>query len=439
MKEIYINAFEMNCVGHIMHGLWTHPGNTRHYYKDLNYWIELAELLERGMFDALFLADVVGVYDTYKQGMDTAIQEAVQIPVNDPLMVISAMANVTNHLGFAVTVSTTYEHPYGHARRMSTLDHLTKGRIAWNVVTSHLSSAERNFDANLKLNHDERYDLGDEYLEVCYKLWEASWEDSAVIRDTENKIYADPKKVHKINHVGKHFNVEGPHLSEPSPQRTPVIYQAGMSDRGRDFAAKHAECIFLGGKDIETLKYFANDIRERAEEYGRDPAHIKLFAGICIIVGRTHDEYISKFKNFQKSWSVEGNIAHYSGGSGIDLSQYNSDDYIGDIPVNQIIKNLSSIDGKWFKLVMGTPAHVADEMQCIIEETGIDGFNLVQYTSPGTFKDFIDLVVPELQKRGLYKKNYSRGTYRERLFGFSKLPKDHIANQYRNISYTHSK
>lgn len=433
-KKIYLNAFEMNCVGHISHGLWAHPDNQRHRYTDLKYWTELAQLLEKGMFDSLFLADVVGVYDTYRQNKDTAVREAVQIPANDPLMIISAMANVTKHLGFAVTFSTSYEHPYGYARRMSTLDHLTKGRMAWNIVTSHLSSAEKNFGIETKLNHDEKYDLADEFLEVCYKLWEISWEDDAVIRDRENKIYTDPNKVHQINHIGKYFNVPGPHLSEPSPQRTPVLYQAGMSERGREFASKHAEGIFLGGKDVETLKYVVKDIREKAEKYGRNPNNIKLFAGICVIVGKTYEEAIRKFNSFQGNWSLEGNMAHYAGGSGYDLSQYNINDHIGTLSVKEIIGNLSKIDGKWFKLLIGTPKEIANEMQYLIEETDIDGFNLVQYISPGTFQDFIDLVVPELQKRGLYKTHYTEGTYREKLFGkgSSKLPNDHFINEYRN-------
>ncbi|ABO68832.1 LLM class flavin-dependent oxidoreductase [Geobacillus thermodenitrificans] len=435
-KKIHINAFEMNCVGHIAHGLWRHPENQRHRYTDLNYWTELAQLLEKGKFDALFLADVVGIYDVYRQSRDTAVREAVQIPVNDPLMLISAMAYVTKHLAFAVTFSTTYEHPYGHARRMSTLDHLTKGRIAWNVVTSHLPSADKNFGIKKILEHDERYDLADEYLEVCYKLWEGSWEDNAVIRDIENNIYTDPSKVHEINHSGKYFEVPGPHLCEPSPQRTPVIYQAGMSERGREFAAKHAECVFLGGKDVETLKFFVDDIRKRAKKYGRNPDHIKMFAGICVIVGKTHDEAMEKLNSFQKYWSLEGHLAHYGGGTGYDLSKYSSNDYIGSISVGEIINNMSKLDGKWFKLSVGTPKKVADEMQYLVEEAGIDGFNLVQYVSPGTFVDFIELVVPELQKRGLYRVDYEEGTYREKLFGKGnyRLPDDHIAARYRNIS-----
>lgn len=188
------------------------------------------------------------MYDTYKQSKEPSIRDGMQIPLIDAALVIPVMASVTKHLSFAFTVSTTYEPPFAHARRFSTLDHLTQGRIAWNVVTSYLPNAARNFGLPEMIKHDRRYDIADEYLEVCYKLWELSWEDGAVIEDVKNGILVDPSKVHEINHSGEFFHVEGPHLSEPSLQRTPVLYQAGVSERGREFAAKHAECVFVGGQ-----------------------------------------------------------------------------------------------------------------------------------------------------------------------------------------------
>lgn len=432
-KKIHLNAFEMNCVGHISHGLWKHPRNKRHCYTNLDYWTELACLLEKGLFDAIFLADVVGIYDVYKHNKDTAVAEAVQIPANDPLMIISAMAYVTKHLSFAVTFSTTYEQPYAFARRMTTLDHLTNGRLAWNVVTSHLASADKNYGIDRKVNHDERYNLADEFIEVCYKLWEYSWEENAVIRSLERKIYTDPSKVHEINHFGKFFNVPGPHLCEPSPQRTPVIYQAGMSERGREFAAKHAECVFLGGKDIESLKFSIQDIRNKAENYGRNPYHLKFFAGICVIVAETREEVYLKIEEYQRFWSLEGNIAHFCGGSGIDLSQFSRNDLIGDNTVEEIINNLSRFDGKWFKVICGTPLEVTDQIQYFVNATGIDGLNLVQFISYESFDDFINLVIPELQRRGIYRNNYNEGTYREKIFGKgeSYLLDDHFGTKYR--------
>ncbi|WP_146551437.1 NtaA/DmoA family FMN-dependent monooxygenase [Rummeliibacillus sp. SL167] len=415
MKRIYWNAFEMNCVGHINHGLWKIPGNKRAHYKNLEYWTDLAKTLEKGRFDALFLADVVGLYDVYKGGLDTSIKEAVQIPANDPFIPISAMAHVTSNLSFAVTFSTSYEHPYGFARRMSTLDHLTNGRIAWNIVTSHLESADKNFEVKQYLDHDEKYDLAEEFLEVCYKLWELSWDNDAVSLEN-NDCYASPSKVHKINHKGKYFNVPGPHICEPSPQRTPVIYQAGMSERGRYFAAKNAECIFLGGKDIDTIKWFIKDIKNKAFSLGRSQNEIKFFMGLCIITGLTDDAIREKIELYKAFWSVEGNLAHYCGGQNLDLSKYEKEDILNGSKVTDILDNLRKIDGKWFRVITGKPVEVVNQIQSIIEETDIDGFNLVQFHSPHTFEDFINYIVPELQNRELYQKDYSPGTYREKLF-----------------------
>jgi alkanesulfonate monooxygenase SsuD/methylene tetrahydromethanopterin reductase-like flavin-dependent oxidoreductase (luciferase family) len=201
--------------------------------------------LEQGRFGGIFIADVLGTYDVYGGNDIAALRQGAQIPVADPLLLVSAMAAVTEHLGFGITTGTGFEHPYPFARRLSTLDHLTKGRIGWNVVTGYLSSAARNFGADDQLDHDERYNRADEYLEVLYKLWEGSWEDDAVVRDAAQGIYVDPAKVHHIGHQGAHYAVPGIHLSEPSPQRSPVIFQCGASPRGVRFAAENAEAIFV--------------------------------------------------------------------------------------------------------------------------------------------------------------------------------------------------
>ncbi|MGQ5393686.1 LLM class flavin-dependent oxidoreductase [Paenibacillus sp. M.A.Huq-84] len=434
-KKIHLNAFEMNCVGHLSHGMWVHPDNNRHRYTEISYWTELAELLERGKFDALFLADVVGAYDTYKGGIETSLREAVQVPCNDPLLIVPPMALVTKHLGFAVTFSTSYEHPYGHARRMTTLDHLTQGRLGWNVVTSYLPSAARNYGLDRTIPHDERYEMADEYLEVCYKLWESSWEDQAVVSDVETGTYTDPDKVHEINHEGKYFRLPGPHLSEPSLQRTPVIYQAGSSVKGKTFAAKHAECVFLGAPTVEALKQHIADIRAQAQANGRQPEHIKMFTGLSVIVGRTEEEVHQKVKEFERLRSVEGVLAHYGGSSGYDLSRYGPDDYLEYVEtdhgqtaasrftkhnkktVGEIIETFKRLGGQSPFFIAGTPEQVADKIQYWVEETGIDGFNLTQFLSPGSFREFIELVIPELQRRGLYRTEYEEGTFRERLFG----------------------
>jgi long-chain alkane monooxygenase len=253
-KQLHVNLFEMNCVSHIIHGMWVHPDNNRHRFNDLDFWTELAQLVEYGTFDGIFLADVIGAYDRFRGGPETSLREGMQIPSNDPLLLIPAMAQVTKNLGFGATFSTTYEPPFTFARRMSTLDHLTKGRVGWNIVTSYLPNAARNFGHADEVPHDHRYEIADEYLDVLYKLWEGSWDDDAVVLDRAGRTYADPDKVRYINHEGEHFRVAGPHLCEPSRQRTPVLFQATGSDAGKEFAARHAEVVFTGGMNADAVR-----------------------------------------------------------------------------------------------------------------------------------------------------------------------------------------
>src|SRR6201988_2838772 len=263
-KEIRLNAFAMNCVAHQSPGLWTHPRDRTADYNRLPYWLDLAKALERGRFDGLFLADVLGVYDVYGNSPDAALRHATQTPANEPLMLIPAMAAVTKHLGFGVTSNLSFEPPYPFARRMSTLDHLTEGRIGWNVVTGYLDSAARGAGKDKQTAHDDRYDIADEYMEVVYKLWEGSWEDDAAVRDRIRGIFTDPAKGHPIAHKGRKYRLKPIHLAEPSPQRTPVLYQAGTSTRGRQFAAEHAECVFMNGPSKKVVGGIVADIRRRA-------------------------------------------------------------------------------------------------------------------------------------------------------------------------------
>lgn len=271
-REIRFNAFDMNCVGHQSPGLWAHPRDRSWRYKDLEYWTDLAQILEQGVFDGIFIADVIGYYDVYRNSNRDALLHAAQIPVNDPLQVVPAMAYVTEHLGFGITASISFEHPYTFARRLSTADHLTDGRVGWNIVTSYLESGAKNIGQGGLKRHDDRYDVAEEYLEVLYKLLEGSWEDGAVVRDREKRIFTHPEKVHEIGHKGRYFDVPGYHLSEPSPQRTPVLYQAGASNAGRRFASAHVECVFVAAPTKTILKAYVKDIRARAAAAGRDPA-----------------------------------------------------------------------------------------------------------------------------------------------------------------------
>ena len=246
-RRMLFNAFTMNCIVHQSPGLWTREDDHMVDYKDVDHWLRLAKLLERGRFDAFFLADVLGTYDVFTGSPAPSFENAIQAPVNDPMLLIPAMATVTEHIGFGFTSSILQVHPYTFARYISTLDHLTRGRVAWNIVTSYLESTAHGLGMHALPEHDVRYDMADEYCNICYRLWEDSWADDAVLNDRNAKRYADSSRIRKIEYDGEHFRMHGYHLSEPSPQRTPVLFQAGTSDRGTDFAADHGECIFVVG------------------------------------------------------------------------------------------------------------------------------------------------------------------------------------------------
>src|ERR1700745_174908 len=327
-KQIRLNAFAMNCVAHQSPGLWTHPRDRTAEYNRLPYWTDLAKTLERGRFDGLFLADVLGVYDVFGNSQDAALRNAAQTPVNEPLMLVPAMAAVTEHLGFGVTSNLSFEPPYAFARRMSTLDHLTDGRIGWNVVTGYLDSAARGAGKDKQTAHDDRYDVADEYMEVVYKLWEGSWEDDAAVRDRARGIFTDPSKVHRVTHEGENYRLNAIHLAEPSPQRTPVLYQAGTSPRGREFAAQHAECVFMSGPSAKVIGPRVSAIRELAAAKGRNAAEILMFSMMTMILGRTEAEAAAKYADYRAHISPEGALTLMSGWTGVDFSTYALDEEV---------------------------------------------------------------------------------------------------------------
>ncbi|HSH91454.1 MAG TPA: LLM class flavin-dependent oxidoreductase [Ramlibacter sp.] len=438
-REIRINAFDMNCVGHIQQGLWTHPRDQSARYTDIHYWTDYARRLEAGLFDGIFFADVVGVYDVLGGSPDAAVCHAVQVPVNDPMMLIPAMASVTEHLGFGVTANLTYEQPFLFARRMSTLDHLTKGRIGWNIVTGYLDSAARANGLTGQMAHDDRYDMADEYMQLVRQLWEGSWEDGAVLRDKERGVYADPAKVHLVHHEGKQYKVDAMHLSEPSPQRTPVLYQAGASARGTRFAATHAECVFLNGQSQPAIKKSVETLRAEAIKLGRAANDIKVFLGATIITGRTDADAQEKFAEYQRYASSDAALVHAAASLGIDFDKYDIDEPIETGKSQAIVSNVEAMTRaagpQWTRrklldqLVLGSrqppwvgsAAHMAETM---IEWTGqadVDGFNLSRTVVPECVDDFIALVVPELQSRGAFKTKYADGTLRKKLFGTDRL------------------
>jgi FMN-dependent oxidoreductase (nitrilotriacetate monooxygenase family) len=325
--------------------------------------------LEKAKFHGIFIADVLGGYDVYDKTLAHAVKSGAQWPVNEPLSLVPAMAAATESIGFGCTISTSYEQPYHLARRLSTVDHLTGGRVGWNVVTGYLNSAARNLSNGAdQAEHDERYAMCEEYMEVVYKLWNSSWRSDAVQLNRETGIYTDPSLVREINHEGKYFTVPGPHICQPSPQRTPVIMQAGTSTAGRAFAAKHAEAIFVSTHSPAGVKGSIADVRAQMAAQGRDPASLKVLAKFCPILGRTQEEADAKYRDLAQYGDYEGALALFGGWTGVDMAPYGEDEELKYVKSNAIqgyIRNLikSAPDvngGKWTKKtlaqhIMGKP------------------------------------------------------------------------------------
>lgn len=335
---------------------------------------------------------------------------------------------------------------------MSTLDHLTNGRVGWNVVTGYLDSAARGAGKDKQTAHDDRYELADEYMELVYKLWEGSWEDDAAIRDVARGIFTDPSKVHRVEHEGSNYRLNAIHLSEPSPQRTPVLYQAGTSPRGRQFAAEHAECVFMSGPSAKVIGPRVSAIRELAAEKGRNPAEILMFSMMCVVVAPTEAEAKAKYAEYRSHISHEGALALMSGWTGVDFSTYSLDQEVRHVQNDagrSAMDNVTRADpdrvwtvrevaehvgiGGAGPVVVGSPEQVADKIEQWFEDTDVDGLNVAFAISPGDFEDIADMLVPELTKRGRYKREYAKGTLREKLFGAgrARLDATHPATRYR--------
>lgn len=449
-KQILLNAFDMNSAGHINHGLWTHPRDQSHRFNELSYWTDLAKTLEQGLFDGLFLADITGVYDVYQNGIELTLKESIQLPSHDPSTLVSAMAAVTQNLGFGITVNLSYETPYQFARRFASLDHLTHGRIGWNIVTGYLDSAERLIGQKGLKQHDLRYAQAEEFLELCYKFWEGSWENDAVVKDRQNRIFTEPAKVHSIRHQGQFYQSEGVFQVSPSPQRTPVLFQAGASPRGLTFATQHAEAIFIGGDKPEKIKQQVEKIRSLATAQCREAEAIKIFIGITVVSAETDALAQEKLAEYCHYASPEAGLAHYSSSVGIDLSQFTEQETIPYQQTNSIasvnnkfkeqkitvadLKDQHVLGGR-YPLIVGSGATVAEQLIHLIDETGIDGFNLTRTVAPESHQDFIRWVIPELQQRGRYKTAYSEGTLRHKLFQQGNLlSAQHPVQQFRCLT-----
>ncbi|MDT0300877.1 LLM class flavin-dependent oxidoreductase [Streptomonospora wellingtoniae] len=451
-ERMRLFAFDFNGPAHLSAGLWRHPDDRGARYTDVRYWTEYAKLLEEGRFDGLFLADNAGYHDVYEGSADAALRDAAQVPVNDPALVVSAMASATTHLGFGITASTSYEHPYALARRFTTLDHLTSGRIGWNLVTSYAESAARNMGTGRQVPHDQRYDMAAEYLEVCYKLWEQSWEEDAVRRDRGEGVYADPSRIHAIEHRGTYFTVPGFFLCEPSPQRTPAIFQAGGSSKGRALAAASAEAVFANATSMSALKRQVDDLRSQAEAAGRDPEGVRVLQMLTVVCAPTDEQAQQRYEEYRRLVSYAGAMARYSGWTGLDMAQFDP-----DVPLRHVktdagqtmvdIFSAADPDRDWTPrdiaeyigvggtgpTLVGSPATVAVQMQEWMRRTGVSGFNIGHALKHRDIADFIELVVPELQRRGLVWEDYDGSTLREKLYGpgATRLRDDHPGAGYR--------
>jgi FMN-dependent oxidoreductase (nitrilotriacetate monooxygenase family) len=451
MKKLLVNAFYNGSPAQSWAGLWSHPDSNAVDYNTLDYWTGLARTCEGGLLDGIFIADTLGVADVYEGKPDAVIRSGHFLPSLDPMLLVPAMATVTKHLSFGITGNTTYETPYLLARRLSTLDHLTNGRIAWNIVSGLLESTARAVGLKSSVPHDERYAVAEEYVELMYKLWEGSWEDGAAVRDKANKVFADPGRVRAILHEGKYLRCNAVHLSEPSPQRTPLIFSAGSSPAGLEFVGRHAECAFIAYGSRDFARKQVQQIREKAVAYGRGPDDIKVFVPATVIVAKTDAEARELQRECERYTDGVGNLASRSTITGIDFSKYSPDDAVPSVKTNASqganaaltsgaqkvlrVRDLMSFGEGRDLFLVGSPSTIADQLLEWAEYTGVDGLNLVRTIEPRSIQGFCDLLVPELQNRGAFKTAYGEGSLREKLFtGTRGLVKDtHPAAQKRAV------
>lgn len=410
--------------------MWDHPKSLNFNYLDLDHWIKLARALEEASFDAFFWADHSGVHDIYQGTYDTAVREAMQFPLGDPVMLTAALASATTDLGFAFSANVIQDHPYSFARRLSTLDHLTRGRIAWNIVTSFQPSAWRNLGYDEVPSHASRYERAEEYLQVLYKLLEGSWEDDAVVRDVERRVYADPAKVHEIGHEGTYYRVPGIHTNEPSPQRVPFLFQAGSSEDGRGFSARNAEAMFLVAHNTKGASRVIEDMRLRLVKEGRREDDMLFFVSGSYVIGSTEEEAKRKNAELDEFLLPETLLAYPSSTLGLDLAQVDLDTAVSDLRTDALQGQIRALaesapdkSSTIRDLVMassrsktvGTPEQIVDQIERW-REVGVNGINVNHLSGPEETYTFIEHVVPLLKKRGLMQQEYSSGTLREKLF-----------------------
>jgi long-chain alkane monooxygenase len=446
-RRILFGAFEMMNPNNGM-PTWTDPRGRGDDWDRLDYWVDLARMLDAAGFDFLFFADTYG-YATLGGGMPHEVAaHGIQFPALDPMLAIPALARETRDLAFVVTSPTTVERPYATARRFATLDRFTDGRIGWNVVTgSSQATTDELFGVTEKLSHDERYDAADAFLDTCLRFWEHSWDEGAEVRDRDRNVYADPDMLHRVEVDGRYQRSGGVFAVPPTPQRTPVLFQAGTSDRGRAYAARNAEAVFIQGQTIPAASAHVADIRAQAVLQGRDPHDVRVVTGMTVTVAPTEEEARAKRAEYEALLGLDDAAVMFAGITGIDLTGVDPDTRLvdlrtdlgqtlvdryakkdPDVRVRAVLDQFRTKAIRGFQ-VTGTPEQVADEIEAIVDGSGIDGIMLEPtFGGPGAYRDFIELVVPILVARG--RMTPSPGpTLRHRVSGSARLSPTHRAHR----------
>ena len=427
-KKLRLGAFMRPVSIHT--AAWRYPGGTPDANFNLKALVTYAQTLERGKFDAFFMADHLAVLNMPME----ALKRSATVTSFDPLTLLPALAMATKHLGLIATASSTFEPAYTIARRFASLDHISEGRAGWNLVTTSNPDAALNFGMDDQMPHAERYARAREFFDVVTGLWD-SWADDAFVRDVESGLYFDPAKLHVLDHKGKYLKVRGPLNIARPVQGWPVIVQAGASDAGRQLAAETAEMVFAAGGPIDGARAFYADVKGRAAKIGRNPDHIKILPGAFVVVGDSLDEAKEKRARLDSLVNYDSSIAAVSIALGVDARQFDPDKPLpDDIPeteasksgrervielgrrenltVRQIAGRLGGYGGLG---MLGTPSMIADQMEEWLVTEACDGFNVMFPYLPGGLDDFVDKVVPELQRRGLFRTEYEGTTLRENL------------------------
>jgi alkanesulfonate monooxygenase len=426
-RQLHLGAFMRPVSIHT--GAWRYPGAFPDANFNLAHLKRFAQTLERGKFDAFFMADHLAVLNMPRE----ALKRSHTVTSFEPFTLLSALAVVTEHLGLVATGSTTFDEPYHVARRFASLDHISGGRAGWNIVTTSNPDAALNFGLEDHMEHGERYARAREFYDVVTGLWD-SWADDAFVRDAASGLYFDPDKLHVLNHKGKYLSVRGPLNIARPVQGWPVIVQAGASEAGRQLAAETAEVVFAAGSALIGAQRFYADVKGRMEKLGRDPDHLKILPGALVVVGGSVEEAREKRARLDSLVHYDSAVASLSIALGHDASGFDPDGPLPEIPetnasksgrervielarreglnVRQLAQRLGGYGGLAF---VGTPATIADQMEEWLVTRGSDGFNIMFPYLPAGLDDFVDGVVPELQRRGLFRKEYQGSTLRENL------------------------